>query len=124
MSPHGNAESSNESFDSDTSARLDVSNVSLASEERSKWPPVSISRPTDWSQKDVNQWHQKNTQWPAIPELQVEQAHSWPVMERNGDRFLENLIHNSSANQELPPPPKPDSPTDVSLRNDFNFDQR
>lgn len=121
-SPHGNTESSNDSFDSDTSARLDMSNTSLTSEERGKWPPAASIRHQDWSRKDVDQWSQKNDdQWPAIPDLQVEHSHKWPVMDRNGDRFLENLIRTSPGNQELPPPPKPDSPNDGEDSNRQRF---
>ncbi|XP_012256062.2 meiosis regulator and mRNA stability factor 1 isoform X2 [Athalia rosae] len=111
-SPRRNTESSNDSFDSDTSTRLDVSNASLQSEERSrKWESTSVSHQHDWSHKEVNSWPEKNeTRWPAIPELPVEQSDTWPNMEHNRDRFLKNLVRKSPGNQDSSLPP--DSPTD------------
>ncbi|XP_046616833.1 meiosis regulator and mRNA stability factor 1 isoform X2 [Neodiprion virginianus] len=121
-SPNKNTESSNDSFDSDTSGRLDLSNASLNLEELSKWPPTSVNIHHDWSHKELSQWSQKNdTQWSAVPESEAEQSHKWSAIERKDDKFLQSLIRTSPGNQELPPPPKPDSPNDGENDNKQRF---
>ncbi|XP_015588590.1 meiosis regulator and mRNA stability factor 1 isoform X2 [Cephus cinctus] len=110
-SPYRDTDSSNESFESDTSSRANASNASITSEERNKWPAQSASSQNTWKQKeDTDVWEKKEeTDWSNMPNTAT--SNKWPVLESSGECFLKSLVRAPVICKELPvPPPSPPKP--------------
>lgn len=114
-SPYRDTDSGNDSFESDTSSRMDASNESTTSEERNKWSEHVNDSSTIWKQKvaETSIWQRKSENDWSITSKSHEQSNRWPVLNSNSEHFLKNLMCPSVTHKELPPPPKPDSPTEV-----------
>lgn len=96
------SESGIDSFEMDSSTRLNVSNASSKHEEQSNWTCESGN--SSWKQKsDIMNWPKKNTSpWSA---MSLNQNQQWPTLQSRGDTFLKSLIRTPVLNNEFPPPP-------------------
>lgn len=98
------SESGIDSFEMDSSTRLNVSSASSKHEEQSNWTCESGN--SSWKQKsDVTNWPKKNTSpWSAMS-LNDNLNHQWPSMQSRGDTFLKSLMRTPVLSNEFPPPP-------------------
>jgi len=104
-------DSSNESFESDSSLRINVSNV-LGMMNHEKW----LDHLTDinsWKSKDDKiLWAEnRDKRWKNLPNSGI---HPINWSESNNECFINNLIRAPIMQYNFPPPPpKPDSPPEV-----------
>ncbi|KAK2576438.1 hypothetical protein KPH14_005771 [Odynerus spinipes] len=118
-------DSSNESFESDSSLHINVSsnvssNVSVL-EENGKWIGDTSKGHNSWKQnKENNLWSQEcDKHWKTLTDPE-NQSNNWLLFENGNEDFFKNLIHTPTIIKSdfPPPPPKPDSPPEVDIRTD------
>lgn len=114
------SESGIDSFEMDSSTRLNVSSASSKHEEQSNWTCESGN--SSWKQKsDVTNWPKKNTSpWSAMS-LNDNLNHQWPSMQSRGDTFLKSLMRTPVLSNEFPPPPP--EPENIELHEDDDDDK-
>ncbi|XP_046838955.1 meiosis regulator and mRNA stability factor 1 isoform X2 [Vespa crabro] len=115
-SSYHDTDSSNESFESDSSSRINASSNASTLEEHGKWITHVINGHNSWKQDEDNHfWTQDCEKHWKVLTYSEERSNNWPVFENNNGDFLKNLIHTPTIIQnDFPaPPPKPDSPPEV-----------
>ncbi|XP_046838954.1 meiosis regulator and mRNA stability factor 1 isoform X1 [Vespa crabro] len=120
-SSYHDTDSSNESFESDSSSRINASSNASTLEEHGKWITHVINGHNSWKQDEDNHfWTQDCEKHWKVLTYSEERSNNWPVFENNNGDFLKNLIHTPTIIQnDFPaPPPKPDSPPEVDIRTD------
>ncbi|XP_047365220.1 meiosis regulator and mRNA stability factor 1 isoform X1 [Vespa velutina] len=120
-SSYHDTDSSNESFESDSSSRINASSNASTLEEHGKWITHVINGHNSWKQDEDNHfWTQDCEKHWKVLTYSEERSNNWPLFENNNGDFLKNLIHTPTIIQnDFPaPPPKPDSPPEVDIRTD------
>ncbi|CAK9817150.1 Meiosis regulator and mRNA stability factor 1 [Anthophora quadrimaculata] len=108
-SSYRDTDSSNESFESDSSSHVNASSNSIMYEleERAKWTEQIVENQSSWKQMD------KNNLWPKKSE---DQLVNWTLQENGSESLLKSLLRTPSVPRGFPPPPpKPDSPPEGDL---------
>ncbi|XP_043489751.1 meiosis regulator and mRNA stability factor 1 isoform X1 [Polistes fuscatus] len=117
-SSYHDTDSSNESFESDSSSRINASSNASTLEEYGKWITHAINGHGSWKQNEDNHFWTQDCEkhWKVLTHLE-ERANNWPLFENNNEG-LKNFIHTPTIMQNdfPPPPPKPDSPPEVDIR--------
>jgi len=110
MSYH-DTDSSNDSFESDSSCRVSASNALSMMDE--KW--IDQLNMNSWKTKnDKTLWSEtRDKHWKNLNS--EERSINWPISESGGQNFLNSLIRTPIMQHFPPPPPKPDSPPEVLL---------
>lgn len=118
-SSYRDTDSSNESFESDSSSRVNVSNNSVALEERAKWMGQVAENQNSWKQtEEDNVWLKDiHEQWKILGDQLI----NWPLQESGSESFLKGLMHTPFVPRGFPPPPKPDSPPEVYFGYQFLY---
>ncbi|XP_026673319.1 meiosis regulator and mRNA stability factor 1 isoform X2 [Ceratina calcarata] len=111
-------DSSNESTESDSSSRLNVSVNSLTLDDRTKWKAEEADneRKGSWKQTEkANPWSKEvDKSWKTSNS--EEQPVNWSFQEKGNENFLRSIIRTPIIlHGYLPPPPKPDSPPEENL---------
>nr|XP_012145387.1 PREDICTED: meiosis arrest female protein 1 isoform X2 [Megachile rotundata] len=115
-SSYRDTDSSNESFESDSSFRINVSSNSITSEERAKWAGQTVENQSSWKQTDENNLWSKESEKSWKSSASENQLASWSLQENGSESFIKNLMHTSIISRGFPPPPpKPDSPPEENL---------
>lgn len=115
-SSYHDTDSSNESFESDSSSRINASSNASTLEEHGKWITHTINGHNSWKQNEDNHfWTQDCEKHWKVLTYSEERSNNWPLFENNNEDFLKSLIHTPTIMQNdfPPPPPKPDSPPEV-----------
>lgn len=113
MSSYQDTDSSNESFESDTSCRINCA-VNLMDDHENWIDNLTVS---SWKTKNEKTlWPEnRNKHWNNLPSME-EHSINWPFSESGGESFLSSLIRTPRLQRNFPPPPpKPDSPLEVLL---------
>ncbi|XP_036147876.1 meiosis regulator and mRNA stability factor 1 isoform X5 [Monomorium pharaonis] len=110
MSSYHDTDSSNDSFDSDSSCRVNVHNALSIMDDHEKWID-QLTNVNSWNAKDNKAvWSEtSNKHWKNLPNSE-ERPINWPIPESGGESFLNSLIRTPIMRNFPPPPPKPDSP--------------
>ncbi|XP_071579394.1 meiosis regulator and mRNA stability factor 1 isoform X3 [Temnothorax nylanderi] len=112
MSSYHDTDSSNDSFESDSSCRVNASNtLSAMDHDHEKWID-QLTNINSWKAKDDKSlWPEaRDKHWKNLPNSE-ERSISWSVpAESGGESFLNSLIRTPMQRNFPPPPPKPDSP--------------
>jgi len=113
MSYH-DTDSSNDSFESDSSCRVSASNTLSVMNDHEKWID-QLTNMNSWKMKDDKTlWSEtRDKHWKNLNS--EERSINWPVSESGGQSFLNSLIRTPIMQRFPPPPPKPDSPPEVLL---------
>ncbi|KZC11840.1 Meiosis arrest female protein 1 [Dufourea novaeangliae] len=113
-SSYRDTDSSNESFESDSSSRVNVSNHSITLEEHVKWAGQAMENQNSWKRSE------ENTLWSKEPDMHWKMSTSddqlinWSLQESGSESFLKSLMRTPIIPPAFPPPPpKPDSPPEV-----------
>ncbi|XP_076160269.1 meiosis regulator and mRNA stability factor 1-like protein isoform X2 [Ptiloglossa arizonensis] len=123
-SSNHDTDSSNESFESDFSSRVNVSNNSSTLKERAKWAGQTIDNPHSWKQTEENSlWSKESDKhWKMSPS--EDQLLNWTSQENEKENFFNSLKRILILPQDFPPPPpKPDSPPEVFFYFNLNKNQ-
>ncbi|XP_031832959.1 meiosis regulator and mRNA stability factor 1-like protein isoform X2 [Nomia melanderi] len=114
-SPYRDTDSSNESFESDSSSRVNVSNNSVTLEEHVKWAGPNTESQNSWKQSDEDiLWYKEPEQWKLS--ASKDQLMNWSMQENGSESFLKSLMRTPIIPSAFPPPPpKPDSPPEENL---------
>ncbi|XP_076241468.1 meiosis regulator and mRNA stability factor 1-like protein [Calliopsis andreniformis] len=116
-SSYRDTDSSNESFESDSSSRLSISNNSITLDERAKWTKQTADNQNSWKQtKEDDVWSKDlYNHWKMS--VTGDQLINWSLQESGSERFLKGLMQTPIILRGFPPPPppKPDSPSEDSL---------
>ncbi|XP_024889333.1 meiosis regulator and mRNA stability factor 1 isoform X4 [Temnothorax curvispinosus] len=112
-SSYRDTDSSNDSFESDSSCRMNASNtLSAMDHDHEKWID-QLTNINSWKAKDDKSlWPEaRDKHWKNLPNSE-ERSISWSVpAESGGESFLNSLIRTPIMQRNFPPPPpKPDSP--------------
>ncbi|XP_071637026.1 meiosis regulator and mRNA stability factor 1 isoform X3 [Temnothorax longispinosus] len=111
-SSYRDTDSSNDSFESDSSCRMNASNtLSAMDHDHEKWID-QLTNINSWKAKDDKSlWPEaRDKHWKNLPNSE-ERSISWSVpAESGGESFLNSLIRTPMQRNFPPPPPKPDSP--------------
>jgi len=117
MSSYHDTDSSNDSFESDSSCRLNAPNT-LSMDDHEKWID-QLTNINSWKAKkdDKTLWSETHDKhWKNLPNSE-ERSNNWPVIESGGESFLNSLIRTPIMQRNFPPPPpKPDSPPEVLFK--------
>lgn len=112
MSSYHDTDSSNDSFESDSSCHnvVNVSNTLAVTDNHEKWID-QLTNVNSWKMKeDQVLWSENRIKrWKNLKSSE-ERSNNWP--ESGGESFLKSLIRTPIMH-EFPPPPKPDSPPEV-----------
>ncbi|XP_018346736.1 PREDICTED: meiosis arrest female protein 1 homolog isoform X3 [Trachymyrmex septentrionalis] len=118
MSSYHDTDSSNDSFESDSSYRANASNalgirVQMDHDQmdHEKWID-QLTNINSWKMKDDKSlWSEVcDKHWKNLPSSE-ERTTNWPVSESGGESFLNSLMRTPIMQCNFPPPPpKPDSP--------------
>ncbi|XP_018371436.1 PREDICTED: meiosis arrest female protein 1 homolog isoform X3 [Trachymyrmex cornetzi] len=118
MSSYHDTDSSNDSFESDSSCRANASNalgirVQMDHDQmdHEKWID-QLTNINSWKTKDDKTlWSEVcDKHWKNLPSSE-ERTTNWPVSESGGESFLNSLMRTPIMQCNFPPPPpKPDSP--------------
>lgn len=121
MSSYHDTDSSNDSFESDSSCRANASNaLSIRVQmdhdqmDHEKWID-QLTNINSWKTKDDKAlWSEVcDKHWKNLPSSE-ERTTNWPVSESGGESFLNSLMRTPIMQCNFPPPPpKPDSPPEV-----------
>lgn len=111
MSSYHDTDSSNDSFESDSSYRVNAPSALGMMDDHEKWID-QLTNVNSWRAKDdkalwpeTRDQHWKNSEEPSI---------NWMIPESGGECFLNSLIRTPIMQRNFPPPPpKPDSPFEV-----------
>ena len=114
-SSNRDTDSSNESFESDSSSRINVSTNSVALEERVKWPEQAVEGQNSWKQTEENNLWSKGFDKHWKTPISEDQLASWTLQESGSESFLKSLMRTPVMPHGFPPPPKPDSPPEEDL---------
>lgn len=116
-SSYRDTDSSNESFESDSSSRITIPNNSTMIEERAKWLEQAVENPDSWKPMDKsNAWpkESRDKSWKSSPA--EDQLANWSSQENGSESFLKSLMRTPIVPHTFPPPPpKPDSPPEVTI---------
>jgi len=113
MSSYHDTDSSNDSFESDSSYRVNVSNTFGMVDNHEKWLNQLTTNINSWKGKeDKALWSENRIKhWKNLTSLE-ERSMNWP--ESGGESFLKSLIRTPIMQHDFSaPPPKPDSPPEV-----------
>ncbi|KAL6266735.1 hypothetical protein P5V15_003571 [Pogonomyrmex californicus] len=110
MSSYHNTDSSNDSFESDSSCRVNASNTLGMMDDHEKWID-QLTNINSWKTKnDKGLWLEvRDKHWKNLLNSE-ERSVNWPVPESGSETFLNSLIRTPIMRNFPPPPPKPDSP--------------
>ncbi|XP_029037560.1 meiosis regulator and mRNA stability factor 1 isoform X1 [Osmia bicornis bicornis] len=115
-SSYRDTDSSNESFESDSSSRVNTLNNSVATEERAQWTGQTSENQNSWKETDENNLWVKESERSWKSSASENQLVSWSLQENGSESFLKNLMQTSITSRGFPPPPpKPDSPPEGNL---------
>ncbi|EZA49569.1 Limkain-b1 [Ooceraea biroi] len=109
ISSYQDADSSNESFESDSSLRANISSVRGVMSQQEKWFD-QLEDMNSWkAQLDKIVWAEnRDKHWKNLPNSEIHPI-NWP--ENDNESFINNLIRTPMMQRNFPPPPpKPDSP--------------
>lgn len=120
-SSHHDTDFSNESFESDSFSRKNLSsNISLLKSNGKQTGDTSKNRNSLKQNEKINLWLQEcEKHWEILTDSE-DQLNNWPLFERENEDLLKNLKHTATIMKHHfpPPPPKPDSPPEVNIRAD------
>ncbi|KAG7210665.1 hypothetical protein KM043_012173 [Ampulex compressa] len=122
-SPYRDTDSSNESFESDSSSRANVSAAnSIPLKDCKKWGNEGDDN-NSWKHSEENTWSKEcNKHWKA-KQTAEETSVNWTLSETGSESFLKSLIRTPIIQHGFPPPPpKPDSPPEADLTNDDRWE--
>ncbi|XP_025073854.1 meiosis regulator and mRNA stability factor 1 [Pogonomyrmex barbatus] len=110
MSSYHDTDSSNDSFESDSSCRVNASNTLGIMDDHEKWID-QLTNINSWKIKnDKGLWLEvRDKHWKNLSNSE-ERSVNWPVPESGSETFLNSLIRTPIMRNFPPPPPKPDSP--------------
>ncbi|XP_011707521.1 PREDICTED: meiosis arrest female protein 1 homolog isoform X4 [Wasmannia auropunctata] len=108
MSSYHDTDSSNDSFESDSSCRANAGSALGVVDEN--WID-QLTNMSSWKAKnDKGLWPEtRDKHWKNLPNSE-EHSINWAVSESGGESFLNSLIRTPIQRKFPPPPPKPDSP--------------
>ncbi|GAB1869017.1 Meiosis regulator and mRNA stability factor 1 [Camponotus japonicus] len=115
MSSYHDTDSSNDSFESDSSYRVNVSNTFGMVDNHEKWLNQLTTNINSWKGKeDKALWSENRIKhWKNLTSLE-ERSMNWP--ESGGESFLKSLIRTPIMQHDFSaPPPKPDSPPEDTM---------
>ncbi|XP_033320589.1 meiosis regulator and mRNA stability factor 1 isoform X3 [Bombus bifarius] len=117
-SSYCDTDSSNESFESDSSSRVNVSNNSTIPEQ-TKWIEQVSENQDSWKQTDTDNLWLKDPNKSWMTSNSEDRLVNWSLQENGSESFLKNLIQTPIMLHGFPPaPPKPDSPPEEDLDKD------
>lgn len=122
MSSYHDTDSSNDSFESDSSCRVNAHNTQSIMNDHEKWIE-QLTNINSWKTKDDKTlWSEtRDKHWKILPNSK-ERSTNWPVSESGGESFLNSLIRTPIMQRNFPPPPpKPDSPPEVLFKSTLIF---
>ncbi|XP_033336634.2 meiosis regulator and mRNA stability factor 1-like protein isoform X2 [Megalopta genalis] len=109
VSSYRDTDSSNESFESDTSSRVNVSNNPLSCSL--KWSEQNTEIQVPWKQCDETALWSKESDTYWKMSTSKDQLIDWSLQESGSEIFLKSLMRTPIVSSTFPPPPpKPDSP--------------
>ncbi|KYN00174.1 Limkain-b1 [Cyphomyrmex costatus] len=116
MSSYHDTDSSNDSFESDSSYHVNAPNsvgiirVQMDDQmDHEKWID-QLTSINSWKTKDDKALWSEDKHWKNLPSSE-ERTTNWPVPESGGESFLNSLMRTPIMQCNFPPPPpKPDSP--------------
>lgn len=114
MSSYHDTDSSNDSFESDSSYHVNVSNTLGMVDNHEKWINQLTTNINSWKGKeDKALWSENHIKhWKNLTSLEERSINNWP--ESGSESFLKSLIRTPIMQRDfLGPPPKPDSPPEV-----------
>lgn len=112
MPSYHDTDSSNDSFESDSSYHVNVSNNLGMVDSHEKWIDQLTTNINSWKGKeDKDLWSENRIKhWKSLTSSE-ERSINWP--ESGSESFLKSLIRTPMQHDFPPPPPKPDSPPEV-----------
>ncbi|XP_025991355.1 meiosis regulator and mRNA stability factor 1 isoform X2 [Solenopsis invicta] len=110
ISSHLDTDSSNDSFESDISCRVNVPNALSTMDDHEKWLD-QLTNVNSWKAKDDKAvWSETcDKHWKNLPNSE-KRSNNWPALESGGESLLNSLMRTPIMRNFPPPPPKPDSP--------------
>ncbi|XP_043257610.1 meiosis regulator and mRNA stability factor 1 [Colletes gigas] len=119
-SSYRDTDSSNESFESDSSSRMNISNNSSAVKKRAKWTGQTIESQHSWKQIEKNSMWSKESDRDWKTSSSEDQLVPWSLQENGSESFLKSLMRTPIMPHGFPPPPpKPDSPPEHLSKNQW-----
>ncbi|XP_076293611.1 meiosis regulator and mRNA stability factor 1-like protein [Lasioglossum baleicum] len=110
-SSHRDTDSSNESFESDSSYRVNVSINPLSCS--SKWTEQATENQISWKQSNETTLWSKESDAYWKTSTSKDQLINWSLQESGSESFLKSLMRTPVIPPAFPPPPpKPDSPSE------------
>lgn len=113
-SSYCDTDSSNESFESDSSSHVNISNNSNTL-EHAKWTEQTVDNQNFWKQTEKNNvWSEEsNKSWKTSSS--EDRSLNWPLRESGSESFYKSLMQTPIIPCDFPAPPKPDSPPEKDL---------
>lgn len=110
-SSYCDTDSSNESFESDSSSHVNISNNSNTL-EHAKWTEQIVDNQNFWKQTEKNNvWSEEsNKSWKTSSS--EDRSLNWPLRESGSESFYKSLMQTPIIPCDFPAP-KPDSPPEV-----------
>lgn len=112
-SSYRDTDSSNESFESDSSSHVNVSNNSTTLEQ-TNWSEQVTENQDSWKQTNKDHlWPEESSKSWKISNSE-DRLINWSLQENGSESFLKSLMQTPIIPRGFPPaPPKPDSPPEV-----------
>ncbi|XP_011141552.1 meiosis regulator and mRNA stability factor 1 isoform X1 [Harpegnathos saltator] len=115
-SSYHDTDSSNDSFESDSSYHVNVSNASSMIDDPEKWFE-HVTSVNSWKAKEERSFWSKDCDkhWKNLQSIE-DHSINWPISESSSESLMRSLIRTPIMRHNFPlPPPKPDSPPEETL---------